>query len=66
MKCAVCGSTATKLNKSDIPVCGRHANSKIKSPNCPNCGLQMKLRESKYGKFWGCTAFPMCNGMKKI
>jgi len=33
---------------------------------CPECGIEMTLREGKFGKFWGCKAFPMCDGMRKI
>jgi restriction system protein len=36
-------------------------------PKCPKCGEEMKKRFSRQGKhagteFWGCTAFPKCNG----
>jgi len=27
---------------------------------CPECGEPMILRDSKYGLFYGCTAFPQC------
>ncbi len=66
MKCAKCGKFATKLNSQDLPVCSRHSTVEIKVPSCPNCGLGMTLRESKFGKFWGCKAFPMCDGLKKL
>ncbi|HZX20188.1 MAG TPA: topoisomerase DNA-binding C4 zinc finger domain-containing protein [archaeon] len=66
MKCVECGKPASKLNSSQMPVCSTHAKSKLKEPNCPNCGVPMKIRKSKYGVFWGCTAFPMCDGMRKI
>ncbi|MCR4335050.1 MAG: topoisomerase DNA-binding C4 zinc finger domain-containing protein [archaeon] len=66
MKCAECGSEASKSNASGMPVCSKHAKSKIKSPKCPNCNLGMVIRKSKFGAFWGCMAFPMCDGLKKI
>lgn len=66
MKCAKCGSVATTYNKNKIPTCSRHINEKIISPNCPNCGSLMIIRKSKYGSFWGCSAYPMCEGIKKI
>ncbi|MBT7241214.1 MAG: hypothetical protein HN878_01870 [Candidatus Diapherotrites archaeon] len=66
MKCAKCGGSATIYNKAGVPVCSRHTNEKITSPKCPECSSPMSLRESKYGKFWGCTAFPMCDGIQKI
>ena len=27
---------------------------------CPECGSEMELRDSKYGLFYGCVAFPRC------
>lgn len=29
---------------------------------CGECGAQMVLRDSKYGKFYGCIQFPKCKG----
>ncbi|MFH1050215.1 MAG: type I DNA topoisomerase [bacterium] len=29
---------------------------------CPECGSPMFLRESRYGKFYGCTKYPECKG----
>ena len=29
---------------------------------CADCGADMALRDSRYGKFWGCTNFPDCRG----
>jgi ssDNA-binding Zn-finger/Zn-ribbon topoisomerase 1 len=29
---------------------------------CPDCDSVMELKESRYGKFWGCTQFPNCRG----
>lgn len=34
-------------------------------PICPKCGSVMTEREGKYGKFWGCTNYPECNGTRK-
>jgi len=28
--------------------------------NC-KCGKQMKLRNGKFGEFWGCSGYPECN-----
>ena len=30
--------------------------------HCPKCGAALVLRESQYGKFWGCSHFPDCYG----
>lgn len=31
-----------------------------KIPLCKRCGKQMKLRNGKYGEFWGCSGYPDC------
>lgn len=28
---------------------------------CPKCGKELVPRESRYGKFVGCSAFPVCD-----
>ncbi|MFH1439792.1 MAG: DNA topoisomerase I [Candidatus Woesearchaeota archaeon] len=33
---------------------------------CPKCGKEMMLRESVYGKFWGCSGYPNCKTIEKI
>jgi ribosomal protein L37AE/L43A len=66
MKCAKCGSFATRFNKDGLPTCSKHKDEKISPPICPECRSQMTLRKSKFGPFWGCSAFPMCDGIKKI
>lgn len=30
------------------------------TPTCPSCGVKMAARDSKRGRFWGCTHFPRC------
>lgn len=30
-------------------------------PLCRQCGKQMKLRNGRYGEFWGCSGYPDCN-----
>ncbi len=66
MKCVECGKEASKLNALGHPVCGAHAKTKTRAPKCPECGLEMSIRKSKYGLFWGCKAFPMCQGTQRI
>jgi ssDNA-binding Zn-finger/Zn-ribbon topoisomerase 1 len=66
MKCSVCKSFATSFNREKQPVCSKHLKSKVSVPMCPECGLTMAIRQGKFGSFWGCIAFPGCDGMKKI
>ncbi|HAS6641612.1 TPA: nuclease, partial [Vibrio parahaemolyticus] len=44
--------------------------SKASSNQCPRCGSEMVLRETKRGEnigkqFWGCSTFPKCRAMKQ-
>lgn len=32
---------------------------------CPACGKVLTLRHGKYGKFWGCSGFPICRYTKE-
>jgi hypothetical protein len=36
----------------------------ISTPVCPTCGGSMKLRQGKYGEFWGCIRYPDCRGTR--
>lgn len=38
---------------------------KIQKGICPQCGNKLVVRESAYGKFYGCTNYPRCNFTKK-
>jgi len=33
---------------------------------CPLCGKPMVIRESRYGKFLGCSDYPKCKGKRKL
>jgi four helix bundle suffix protein len=36
------------------------------APECPRCGKPMRRRNSAKGAFWGCPAYPECNGTRPI
>ncbi|QFQ77032.1 NERD domain-containing protein [Vibrio harveyi] len=45
--------------------------SKVSSNECPRCGSEMVLRETKRGEnigkqFWGCSTFPKCRVVKQF
>ncbi|MDS1925555.1 nuclease-related domain-containing protein [Vibrio parahaemolyticus] len=45
--------------------------SKVSSNECPRCGSEMVLRETKRGEnigkqFWGCSTFPKCRALKQF
>jgi len=33
---------------------------------CDQCGKPMALRSSRYGKFFGCTGYPQCKGIRNL
>ena len=33
---------------------------------CPKCGEPMVVRDGKFGKFYSCSTYPLCNGNKKM
>jgi len=33
---------------------------------CPECGKDMVLKSSRYGKFWACSDYPNCMGKKNV
>jgi ssDNA-binding Zn-finger/Zn-ribbon topoisomerase 1 len=37
-----------------------------RTPQCELCGCQMLLRNSTYGEFWSCSAFPRCKGKRSV
>jgi len=32
---------------------------------CPKCGSELKERDGKFGKFYGCSAYPKCKYTQK-
>ena len=36
-------------------------SGKKRVPLCRQCGKQMKLRNGRYGEFWGCSGYPECS-----
>ena len=36
-------------------------SGKKRIPLCGQCGKKMKLRNGKYGEFWGCSGYPECS-----
>lgn len=34
------------------------------TPQCPDCGGEMKTRTSQRGPFWGCKQYPHCKGTR--
>lgn len=59
-------STETQITKEEH--LKNIALQKIRHKNhqCPKCGGRLKLINSKYGKFYGCSNFPNCKYRKNI
>ena len=65
-KCVFCGENATKTNKAGQPVCKKHKDKKPRDVACPECGMPMKIKEGRYGYFWGCEGYPQCQKTYQI
>lgn len=50
----------------DIKKIKKENQAKIKAGICPSCGGRLIERESKYGKFIGCSNFPKCRFTRSI
>ena len=35
-------------------------------PACPECGSKTRVRESRYGRFYGCVRYPDCRGTVRL
>ncbi len=47
----------------EIVTNGDKAEREVTDTPCPKCGKPMVVRESKRGKFLGCSTFPRCRGI---
>jgi len=59
--CVHCGKFATIFNKEGQPTCIECVKKKPKRYKCSKCGDIMRIRKGKYGSFWGCSNYPMCD-----
>jgi len=60
--CKYCKATKSRKRKK---------SSSTSSPaqpgiTCPDCGGSMRLRNGKYGEFYGCAKFPYCKGTRNL
>jgi DNA helicase-4 len=65
--CEKCGSPA--LDTRNKCICN-NSNCSHEMMICDRCGRPMKLREGKFGKFWGCTGYgnknDQCKNTKRL
>lgn len=54
-----------KVNPSGVPS-AKEVREQVtpKQIHCPKCDSKMVLREGSYGKFYGCSKYPKCNGKR--
>ena len=52
--CEKCGSPS--IDAANISIC-QNPNCQHSFPICEKCGRPMRLREEKFGKFWGCSGY---------
>lgn len=50
----------------DKPGGGRSEPEVVPERTCPTCESPLIIREGKYGKFIGCSAFPACNHIEPL
>ncbi|MHC2069754.1 topoisomerase DNA-binding C4 zinc finger domain-containing protein [Bremerella sp. T1] len=52
-------SSKVALKLDGVPVA-------LSVPTCPECEIEMELRRSKFGAFFGCPNYPGCNEKVKL
>jgi ribosomal protein L37AE/L43A len=58
-----CGWTeGLKPNRAQRPAAGNE-DRPTNAPMCPKCKAQTVLRRGRYGQFWSCSRFPVCDGL---
>ncbi len=60
------GGFREKMYQSRCETRGEKVQQDDNAPRCPECERPMKLRSSRQGEFWGCSAFPQCKGTRKV
>ncbi|MEM5793448.1 MAG: topoisomerase DNA-binding C4 zinc finger domain-containing protein [Candidatus Aenigmatarchaeota archaeon] len=59
--CVHCGKFATVYNQENQPTCTGCFEKKPKRYVCKKCGGMMIVKRGKYGSFWGCSGYPLCD-----
>jgi hypothetical protein len=58
-------SNKTYISKKEHIDNIRNQQRNLENGICPRCSGNLVLRNSKYGKFWGCSNYPKCKFTKK-
>lgn len=55
------------MTKDNIPLFSQHEHALEKEYEvCPECGSELKLKNSKAGAFLGCVSYPVCHYTRPI
>jgi len=67
-----CSNYPTCTNTKSLPSAGRKIGEEKPEPViaegivCHKCGSPMYIKDGKFGKFYGCSKYPECDGIKQI
>lgn len=62
-----CGWKVDLRKASKTSSNSRPGGEKVKpSPACPECGASTRIREGRYGRFYGCVRYPDCKGTVRL
>ncbi|MCM8787961.1 MAG: AAA domain-containing protein [Candidatus Omnitrophica bacterium] len=66
--CLACGHKLDReiKNKEEIKQKAKKKMISEGTPICPKHDLEMVKRKGRWGEFWGCPKYPVCNFTKKI
>lgn len=56
----------TRLNGEVATISNESKKATEKGPICDKCGKKMILRNSRFGSFYGCLAYPTCANTKQV
>ena len=60
-----CGWTEGNNTSGAQPRAAKNETRLADAPTCPKCEARTVLRRGRYGQFWGCSRFPVCDGLVK-
>ena len=61
--CKLCKKSKPKRRRERKVATSSKKEAKTEE-SCPSCGSAMRLRSGRYGRFWGCSRYPRCEGTR--
>jgi DNA-directed RNA polymerase subunit RPC12/RpoP len=62
----ICCDCKKKKRRSPVHTADIKLATASETKQCPQCGSKMFLRNGRYGKFYGCSRYPMCKGTRNF